>query len=719
MWIGHILRILNRRVVYPSAGAWYRPLILKRWSDPLIKLAIAFLLVSATVIAQEKTPELHHFDPKMVDLSVDPCDDFQQYACGKYFAENPIPADEVYWGVASQLSIWNETVLRKTLEEAAADKGTRSPNEQKIGDYYTACMNEAAIDTAGVKPLKPLLDRIDAMKSKSELGEVLAQQHLAFPAAWLGDDNATETALLGFGPQTDYNDARLVVAGLDQGGMGMPGRDFYLKDDEKSKQIRASYLTYISSVLVISGVPEADAHKQADSILALETEFAKLSMDNISRRDPKNLNNRFTLAQVKALTPSFQWDTYLSAISSPASPVYLVTTPNFFKGLEPLIQQTSLASWKAYLRWFLLFKSAPYLSANFVQARFEFRKALTGAQAIQPRWRRCSAFADRDLGEALGQVYVQRAFTAESKARVVQLVKDIEAALDQDIAASQWMQPATKEAAHAKLAAVLNKVGYPDQWRDYSALTITPNSLVENVERSTAFESRRQMNKIGKPLDRTEWFMTPPTVDAYEDPQTNTINFPAGILQPPFFDPAQPDSFNYGSEGAVIGHETIHGFDDQGRKFDLNGNLHDWWSDADTKAYDERGDCISDEYTQVIPDIGVKQNGKLTQGEDTADNGGLYLALMALEANLGRKGSTLDAKGDDGLTNLQRFFLGYANSWCEQVRPEAERTQVLTNPHSIPKYRVNNVVGNMPEFAKAFSCKAGKPMVHAKQCRVW
>lgn len=685
----------------------------------MVKLAIVLLLLSSAVIAQEKAPELHHFDPKMVDTSLDPCDDFQQYACGKYFAQNPIPADEVAWGVASELNIWNETVLRKTLEEAAANKGTRSPNEQKIGDYYAACMNESAIDAAGVKPLKPLLDRIAAMKSKSELAEVLAQQHLAFPAAWSGNDNQTDVALLGFGPQPDFNDARQVVAGLDQGGMGLPGRDFYLKDDEKSKEIRSKYLTYISRLLVLSGEPEAQARKEADSILALETEFAKLAMDNISRRDPKNLNNRFTLVQVKALTPSFGWDVYLTAIGAPSSSVYLITSPVFFKGLEPIIKQTSLPTWQAYLRWFLLYKSANYLSANFVQERFEFRKALTGAQAIQPRWRRCSAFADRDLGEALGQVYVARAFTAESKARVLQLVKDIEASLDRDITASEWMQASTKEAAHAKLAAVLNKIGYPDHWRDYSALIITPDNLVENVERSTAFESRRQMSKIGKPLDRTEWIMTPPTVDAYEDPQTNTINFPAGILQPPFFDASQPDSFNYGSEGAVIGHETIHGFDDQGRKFDLNGNLHDWWTEADTKAYDQRGDCIADEYTQMIPEVGVKQNGRLTQGEDTADNGGANLALMALEQRLTQQGSTLDAKGDDGLSNLQRFFLGYANSWCEQVRPEAMRTQVLTNPHSIPKYRVNNVVSNMPEFAKAFSCKAQKPMVHAKQCRVW
>jgi endothelin-converting enzyme/putative endopeptidase len=442
-------------------------------------------------------------------------------------------------------------------------------------------------------------------------------------------------------------------------------------------------------------------------------------MDNVARRDPKNLNNRFTLAQVKELTPSFRWDDYLKAVNSPPSSVYLVTTPAFFKGLEPIIQQQLLDVWQAYLRWWLLSKAAGSLSTNFVNNQFDFTRTLYGVPEIQPRWRRCTTRTDRYLGETLGQVYVQNSFSPEAKARAVQMVKDIEAALDKEIAASDWMQPATKEAAHAKLAAVMNKIGYPDRWRDYSTVSISRDSAIENIEHANTFESHRQMTKIGKPLDRTEWTMTPPTVNAYEDPQTNTINFPAGILQPPFFDPSEPDSVNYGSEGSVIGHETIHGFDDQGRKFDLNGNLHDWWTPADTKAYDKRGDCIAEEYTQEVPEAGTKQNGRLTQGEDTADNGGIHLSLMALEADLARQHQSLDTKGPDGVTNEQRFFLAYANSWCEQIRPEAMRTIILTNPHSMPKYRVNNVVSNMPEFAKAFNCKADKPMVHTTQCRVW
>ncbi|MEO8724692.1 MAG: M13 family metallopeptidase [Acidobacteriaceae bacterium] len=669
--------------------------------------------------AAESAPTLQHFDPKMVDTAIDPCVDFHQYACGKSFAENPIPANEVAWGSASKLAIWNDTVLHQTLDDAAARKQGRGANEQKIGDYYEACMDEQKIDAAGIKPLEPLLNRIAAIKEKSELAEVLAQLHTAFPAAWSGSDNQTNAALFGFGPTPDYNDARQVVAGVDQGGIGLPGRDFYLNNDEKSQGIRAQYVAHISKTLAMSGEPEAQAQQDAANILALETALAKLQMDNISRRDPKNLNNRYTLAQLKALTPSFDWDTYLKAVAAPASPVYLVTTPAFFKGLEPLIQQQPLEIWQAYLRWHLLSKASGYLSANFVNEQFAFIKGLYGVQEIQPRWRRCVAFTDRDLGEALGQAYVARAFSPEAKARAKKLVNDIEAALGRDITAVDWMQPSTKTAAHAKLAAVVDKIGYPDVWRDYSALEITPDSLLTNVERATAFESHRQMSKIGKPLDRAEWIMTPPTVDAYEDPQTNTINFPAGILHPPFFDASMPDSVNYGSEGAIMGHETIHGFDDQGRKFDLNGNLHDWWSAADAKAYDQRGDCIAEEYTQMVPEAGVKQNGRLTQGEDTADNGGANLALMALRQSLASQGQTLDTKGQDGLTNLQRFFLAYASSWCEQVRPEAMRTAILTNPHSMPKYRVNNVVANMPEFTKAFSCKAGQPMVHAKRCRVW
>ena len=385
-----------------------------------------------------------------------------------------------------------------------------------------------------------------------------------------------------------------------------------------------------------------------------------------------------------------------------------------------MIQQHSVDDWKVYLRWHLVHGSAPYLSKAFVDENWNFYShTLQGARQLQPRWRRCVRAADRDLGMALGQAYVAAAFPPENKQRTVAMVHDIEHALNQDITTIDWMQPATKEQAKIKLQAIEDKIGYPDHWRDYSSVKVGRDSYLNNVHEATTFEFHRQLNKIGKPVDRAEWTMTPPTINAYYDAQLNTINFPAGILQPPYFDSKMEDPVNYGAIGMVIGHEITHGFDDQGRKFDAQGNLRDWWTEADAKAYDQRGQCIADEYTEEIPEAGVKQNGHLTQGEDTADNGGLRLAFMAVTNKLQSEGKSLDAKEADGWTPRQKFFVSYAYSWCEELRPEFMRTVVLTNPHSIPKYRVNNVVSNMPEFQEAFSCKKGSPMVRANQCRVW
>jgi endothelin-converting enzyme/putative endopeptidase len=397
-----------------------------------------------------------------------------------------------------------------------------------------------------------------------------------------------------------------------------------------------------------------------------------------------------------------------------------VTSPDFFRGTEKLIQSESLEHWKAYLRWQFLNGLAGSLSDDFVNEDFSFAaQTLFGAKQIQPLWRRCIQAEDRDIGQALGQAYVARAFSPESKQRVQEMVNALKVALGQEIDSMDWMSPETKKQARVKLAAQIDKIGYPDNWRDYSALEITANNHLANVQRSAAFELDRQLKKIGKPLDRTEWGMTPPTVNAYEDPQTNTINFPAGILQPPFFDPTKDDSVNYAAAGAVIGHETIHGYDDQGRKFDDKGNLRDWWTTDDGKAYDKKGDCIADEYTEFVPEAGVQQNGRLTQGENTADNGGIHLALSALDADLKGKGESLETKGEDGLTALQRFFLSYANIWCSNLNPEMMRTLLLMNPHPLDKYRVNNVVSNMAEFAKAFGCHKGQAMVRENACRVW
>jgi putative endopeptidase len=697
----------------------------------LQSLAVALLSVSSGFAQQsspppqtppKELPPLEQFNTANVDANADPCEDFYKYADGNWLAAHPIPADQVTWGVASPLQLWNESVLLQALEQNSADDPKRTPNEQKVGDYYFACMDTKTIDAQTAQWLKPELDRIAQIKNKSDIVEELAHLHQTIPGAWVQSDNQTDAPMLGFSGQADYDDASHNVAQIDQGGMALPGRSFYLDQDDKAKEIRAKYLKHVAAMFVLAGEKPEQAKAGADVVLAMETDMAKAAMDPVTRRDPKNINNKMSLAQVKALMPSFDWDHYLKLVNAPRTPHYIVTSPNFFKNMEAMLNQHPLEHWKVYFRWQMLHGNAPSLSEPFVDENFDFfTHTLFGAQKLQPRWRRCVRNVDGNLGEALGQVYVSRAFPPSSKQRVLQLVNDIESALAKDIEAAVWMSPETKKQAQQKLHATLNKIGYPDKWRDYSGVTTGRASYMHNRQHATAFEFQRWVNKIGQPVDRTEWQMTPPTIDAYEDSQTNTINFPAGILQPPFFETAQDDAVNYGSIGAVIGHETIHGFDDQGRKFDAQGNLRDWWTATDAKEYEARGKCISDEYTQEVPEAGpgVKQDGHLTQGEDTADNGGVHLAFMALQDALAREGKSADEKGQGGFTPYQRFFLAYAFAWCDQYTPELTRTLVLTNPHSHPKYRVNNVVANMPEFRKAFSCHEGQKMVRANACRIW
>ena len=665
-------------------------------------------------------PKLEHIDVTLVDTKGDPCANFYQYACGKLNESSPIPPDQIAWGAGGKLQEWNRTVLRRILEQAEVPSASRTPNQQKIGDFFASCMEQKTDGAAALSPFAPLLKRIDGMSNKSELAAVLAEMHRSIGTAWEGNDNQTAAPIFGFGPTPDYNDVSRVVASLDQGGLGLPSRDFYLREDARSKEIRAAYQAFVAKTLAMSGVSESQAKQGGAAVMAFETALAKAQMDNIARRDPAKTNNRLTLEQVKALTPSFGWDTYLKGVDAPAVPLYEVSSPDFFRALETELKTVDLPVWKVYLRWWLLHQATPVLGPSWRQANFDFTKMMSGAKALPPDWRRCTGAVDHYLGEALGQVYVAQVFPPESKARAKKLVADIEAAMQRDIQSVGWMEPKTKQEAERKLAAIVDKIGYPDRWRDYGSLRVTRESFPGNVEEATRFEARRQMQKIGKPLDRLEWVMTPPTVDAYEDPQTNTINFPAGILQPIYFDPTEDDVINYGSEGAVVGHELTHGFDDQGRKFDEKGNLRDWWTASDTKNYDERGSCVAKEYTGPVPGVAdVQQDGRLTQGEDTADNGGLYLALSALEADLKGQGKTIEDKDAHGLTNMQRFFLAYGNSWCETIRPEAMRTYLISNPHSMPELRVNNVVSNMPEFKAAFGCKTGQPMVHATQCRVW
>jgi putative endopeptidase len=669
---------------------------------------------------EAKEPKLQHFDPDLVDKTVDPCNDFYKYSCSKWLTANPIPPDQVFWSTGSGLELWNENLLRETLQAASTNDPARSAVDQKIGDYWAACMDESGIDAAGLKPLQPELERISALKSKKDITLEIAHLQRLFPGAWQQGDNQSNSPFFGFTGQPDYDDATKVVAQIDQAGLTLPNRDYYLKTDDKSKEVLTKYQAHVQKMFVLAGESETQAVADAGTVIELETAIARAQMDNIKRRDPKNINNRMTLAEVQALTPSIDWNEYLKTVKAPASDHYIVTAPDFFRAEEKLIVDRSLDDWKTYMRWQVIHRSAPYVNKALVDENFNFfAHTLAGAQEQQPRWRRCVRAADRDLGDALGQAYVDRAFPPSSKARTLQMVHAIETALTSDIQGLSWMSPATKQQAMVKLKGIEDKIGYPSHWRDYSSVTITRDSYLHNVSQATSFEFERWIAKIGKPVDRTEWTMTPPTINAYYDPQLNTINFPAGILQPPFFDPTKDDAVNYGAIGMVIGHEIIHGFDDQGRKFDAHGNLRDWWTAEDAKQYDERGKCISDEYTQDVPEAGVKQNGLLTQGEDTADNGGIHLAFYALEAALKQEGKSLDDKGPDGWTYRQRFFLSNAYSWCANVRPQIARLAVTTDPHSLPVFRIDNVLSNMSEFQQAFGCKAGQKMVRANACRVW
>jgi putative endopeptidase len=686
-----------------------------------VALLVSSSAQTAAPAAEPSMPALESFSPDQADKALDPCSDFFQYACGKWIKANPIPSDQAGWGTLGSLGIWNVAAIHDTLEDAGNKSSGRTPVEQKVGDYYASCMDEATVNKAGIAPLQPMLDRIAKLSDKSQLPDLVASIHqMIRPADLNFIDAQYQGILFGLYAAPDFDDAKMMLPALDQSGMGMPGREFYLKDDEKSKQIRDKYLKHIARFLELSGEPPAQAATDAQAVLAIETGFANAAMDIVARRDPKNQNNKMSLQQVQALTPSFNWNRYFAAMHAPASPQYLVLAPDFFRGMDKLIASHPVDQWRAYVRFSVVSFMAPFLSQPFVEERFDFvGRTLSGAQQIQPRWRRCSFNADADLGEAVGQAYVAKYFPAENKQSMLQMVKAIKTALGEEIDAASWMSPQTKQLAHVKLAAQVDKIAYPDHWRDYSSLEIKRDDLAGNVERSANFEINRRIAKFGKPADRYEWNMTPPTVNAYEDAPTNTINFPAGILQPPAFDAAQIDAVNYGAIGAVIGHEIIHGYDDQGRKFDADGNLRDWWTPEDAANYDERDKCITDEYTQEVPEAGVKQNGKLSAGEDTADNGGVHIALAGLENTLKSQGKDLESPAPDGLTELQNFFLAYANIWCGENRPEAARTAVMTQGHSLNRYRVNNVLANMSEFAHAFGCHAGQPMVRANACRVW
>jgi len=662
-------------------------------------------LCAAGLFAQESKKPIG-FDLTAIDKSADPCVDFYQYACGGWIKNNPIPADQSRWGRFSELEERNREVLHQILEEAAHTTGKRDATTQKTGDYYAACMDTAGIDAKGLAPLQPEFDRIQNLKDKSELAAEIAHLH-----------RGGMSALFEFGSGQDFKNSNEVIAQTDQGGIGLPDRDYYLKTDEKSVELRKAYLAHVQKMFELAGDPPDQAKAHAETVMRLETELAMGSLDRVSRRDPEKVYHRMSKQDLETLNPAFRWNQYFTDSGAPAFQSVNVAWPDFFKAVNGVIESASLDDWKTYLRWHVLHSEAPLLPTAFVNENFNFYgKTLTGATELRPRWKRCVDFTDNQLGEALGKKFVERTFGGDAKQRTLKMVDAIERALGQDIDQLTWMTPATKQQALIKLKGITNKIGYPNKWRDYSSVEIKRDDAVGNGMRADRFEFQRELNKIGKPVDRQEWAMTPPTVNAYYDPQMNNINFPAGILQPPFYEIAADSAINFGAIGMVIGHELTHGFDDQGRQFDVKGNLRDWWTPADAKAFEERAACIDKQYSNFSPVPGVHLNGKLTLGENTADNGGVRVALMAL-ANTSTPAEL--EKKIDGFTQEQRLFLSFAQIWCESQRDEILRMRAQTDPHSPGKFRVNGVVQNMPEFQKAFACKAGQPMVAANACRVW
>jgi putative endopeptidase len=645
------------------------------------------------------------FSTSNMDLTADPCVNFYQYACGTWMAKNPIPPDKSLWGSSSQLGERNRATLQDILEKAAANNSKRTPDDQKIGDFYFSCMDEQSIEKLGVQPLKADLDRINAIATKSALPLELAQLHLK-----------GVNALFRFSAGPDLKDTNVNIAQIDQGGLGLPDRDYYLKDDAPSVELRKQYLAHVQKMLELLGTAPEKAAADAQAVMRFETELAKGSLDNVSRREPDNIYHKLPVRNLSNLAPGIQWQKYFDALHTPPFADLNIGVPDFFKAMDAAIAHASLDDIKIYLRWQLVHAEASLLPKAFVNEDFRFfGQTLTGTTELEPRWKRCVSATDNDLGFALGQKFVDKVFGAEGKARTLKMVEEIEKALGRDTQSLAWMTPATKEQALIKLRAVINKIGYPDKLRDYSTVKIARGEAVGNDERATEFEVHRQLNQIGKPVDRSEWVMTPPTVNAYYNPPENSINFPAGILQPPFYDNRLDPAVNYGGVGSVIGHELTHGFDDQGRKFDPQGNLRDWWSPEDAKEFEKRAECFIREYSAFTPLENVHLNGKLTLGENTADNGGLRLAFMALM-------DSLDGKSQpkiDGFTPEQRFFLAWGQVWCQNVRPEAARLRAQTDPHSPGQYRVNGVLQNIPEFQQAFSCKVGQPMVRAPACRVW
>jgi putative endopeptidase len=644
-------------------------------------------------------------DVTSLDRTVDPCVDFYKFTCGGWMKNNPIPADQAAWSVYAKLANENQQFLWGILE-ADAKLTKRTPVQQKVGDYFAACMNTAAIDALGDKPALPALEMIDALKTRSELIAALPRLHHQFAGGFF----------FGSGTGQDAVDSSLIIVELSSGGLGLPDRDYYLKTDAKSVKIRDQYVAYIEKLMALAGETPEQAKADADATLKIETALATATLTRVQRRDPHKTYHMMSIAELTALAPSINWPEYFKVQGAPGVPRLNVSQPEFIKAVQAELANEPVDALKGYLRFHMLTSAAPYLSHPFEQANFDFfSTTLRGTPAMPPRWKTCTRAVDRNLGEALGQEFVARTFSADMKAKTQTMTEQIETAMGQEIQALDWMSPETKQEALRKLHAVRNKIGYPEQWRDYTKLTVNPDDYFGDANRSSRFEDARRWAKLGKPVDHNEWGMTPPTVNAYFNPQMNDINFPAGVLQPPLYDPKEDDAPNYGNTGSTIGHELTHAFDDEGRQFDAKGNLRDWWTAADAKGFEDRINCIRDQYAGYVIVDDIHINSKLTSGEDVADIGGTLIAYIAWKKQT--EGMKLTDK--DGFTPDQRYFVGMAQWACENQRPENQRVNALTDPHSPGFARVNGVVADMPEFQKAFSCKAGQPMVHSPACRVW
>ena len=665
---------------------------------------VAVPLAAALTTAQTRPASVpRSVELDALDKATDPCHDFYQYACGGWIAKNPVPADRRAISRFQEVQERNFLILRRILETTPAESS--DADRKKAADYYAACMDEARIEAKGLVPIAADLATIDALVNPDDLPILIAYLHtIGVPA------------FFRFNSQTDLRDATQEIADVDQSGLSLPDRDYYLKTDARSVEIRTKFAAHVERMFVLAGQTAEHSALATQSVLSIETKLAEAALDRVKRRDPAQTQHPMTLRELQALTPAFDWKRYATATEAPKFQALNVSVPDYIKAVNTLISSTPVDDLKNYLRWHVINASAEMLPKKLADADFDFfSRTLAGQQEPAPRWRRCVTQTDQRLGEALGKAFVDEAFGPQSKTDTLKMVQDIKSAMRQDIDAAPWMSGETKKAAMVKLNAVVDRIGYPDKWRDYSAVRVTRDDALGNLQRAIAANRARSLAKIGQPVDRSEWSMTPPTVNAYYSPDRNNINFPAGILQPPFYRAGRDAAVNYGGAGAVIGHELTHGFDDQGRKFDGEGNLRDWWTAADGKAYEERATCVADQYSGYTVAGDTHINGRLTLGENTADNGGLRLALMAYLSGPGARNNDKV----DGFTPEQRVFLGWAQVWCENARPEAERLKAATNPHSSNKYRVNGPLSNMPEFRKAFSCKADAPMVRAAACRVW